>query len=160
MAWNGVRFPTLRATSLSFTLVYKVNLSHVVAKVTVLRTLTEQCGSGHEPNIIWGNMYNSLQRRSGLIGCSSLPARRNHLTSFWQNVKTLFCFPLSTTDKNGSGINFVCTILCIFFSRSVCRVEFPFYFERRLSASRTHPLFFSTFKWSQVVAVNLKRHYF
>lgn len=153
-----MRFFTLPNLNLSSTLVYKVNWSPVVVKVTVLRThWTMRFWSW--TTIIWANMYDSLQSRSGLIGCSSLPARRNHLTSFWQNVKTLFCFPLSTTDKNGSGINFVCTILCIFLSSSVCRVEFPFYFEIRFTVSRTHPLFFSTFKWSQVVAVNLKRHY-
>lgn len=133
--------------------------SILVVKVTVLRTLTEQYGSGHEQNVIWGNMYNSLQSRSGLISRSSLPARHNHLTSFWQNVKTLFCIPLSTTDKNEAGINFVCTILCIFLSLRACRVEFPFRFEIRLSVSRTHPLFVSTFKWPQVVAGNLGRHY-
>lgn len=46
-----MRFPTLRTMNLSFTVVYKVNLSPVGVKVTVLRTLTEQYGSGHEQNL-------------------------------------------------------------------------------------------------------------
>lgn len=123
-----MRFPTLHNMNPSFTLP-KVNFSPIVVKVTVVRTLTEQYGSGHEQNIIWRNMDNSLQSRSGLISCSSFPGCHNHLTSFWQNVKTLFIFHYVRLTK----MKLALILFALFYAYfSLCvSVELNFHFSLR-----------------------------